>query len=103
MFKKNQKKLIKKWKSISVINQERLSAFKKLSQIKDTRFKGTMAAIQKRDSEGYNSSFAETATKKALKQGVFLRPLGGTVYILPPYCITTEELHKIWDVIESLF
>ncbi len=103
LFKKNQKKLIKKWKSISVINQERLSAFKKLSQIKDTRFKGTMAAIQKRDSEGYNSSFAETATKKALKQGVFLRPLGGTVYILPPYCITTEELHKIWDVIESLF
>jgi len=29
--------------------------------------------------------------------------LGNIVYILPPYCITSEELHHIYDVIiESL-
>jgi len=59
-----------------------------------------IAAVQKKG--GYESDFAEKTTQKACKQGVFLRPLGGTLYILPPYCITPKELHKVWDVIEVL-
>ena len=102
LFKKNQSKLMKKWKTIESINKERLLVFKKNPQIKDVRSKGIVAAVQKKDSS-YSSFFAEKATEKALKQGVFLRPLGGTVYVLPPYCITREELHKTWDVIENLF
>ena len=36
-------------------------------------------------------------------KGVLLRPLGNVVYILPPYCITPEELHHVFNVIhESL-
>jgi adenosylmethionine-8-amino-7-oxononanoate aminotransferase len=34
-------------------------------------------------------------------QGVFLRPLGNTIYILPPYVITEGELQKIYEVIEA--
>ena len=79
-------------------------ALKNHPQVKDVRFKGTMAAVQKKDNySSYKSFFAEKATIKASKQGVFLRPLGGTVYVLPPYCITKKELHKTWDIIESLF
>ncbi|WP_340077194.1 adenosylmethionine--8-amino-7-oxononanoate transaminase [Leptobacterium sp. I13] len=36
-----------------------------------------------------------------MKNGVFLRPLGNTIYILPPYIITEKELQKIYNVIES--
>ncbi len=103
LLKKNKSKLMKKWKSIESINKERLSVFKNHPQVKDTRFKGTIAVVQKKEEAAYESFFAEKATAKALKQGVFLRPLGGTVYVLPPYCITSKELHKTWDVIESLF
>ena len=35
------------------------------------------------------------------KNGVLLRPLGNTVYIMPPYCIKEESLKKIFDVIED--
>lgn len=36
-----------------------------------------------------------------MKRGVFLRPLGNTIYILPPYVITESELQKIYTVIEE--
>ncbi|MFT4699312.1 MAG: adenosylmethionine-8-amino-7-oxononanoate aminotransferase, partial [Flavobacteriaceae bacterium] len=36
-----------------------------------------------------------------MKQGVFLRPLGNTIYILPPFVITEDELQKIYTVIEA--
>ena len=100
LLKKNKKKLLKKWKDIETINQERLKALKKSKLIKDKRAKGLIAVIQKKGA--YESDFSEKAYRKALKQGVFLRPLGGTIYILPPYCVTNQELHKIWDVIETL-
>ena len=34
-----------------------------------------------------------------MDRGVNLRPLGNTIYTLPPYVITNEELHKIYDSI----
>ena len=37
-----------------------------------------------------------------MDRGVVLRPLGNTVYILPPYVITSSELQKIYDTIEKL-
>lgn len=36
-----------------------------------------------------------------MKRGVFLRPLGNTIYILPPYVITEDQLQKIYQVIEE--
>ena len=102
LFKKNKNKLTEKWKKIESINKERLRVLKSHPKVKDTRFKGVVAVVQKKETEGYGSFFSEQATHDALKQGVFLRPLGGTIYILPPYCITSKELNKTWDVIESL-
>lgn len=37
-----------------------------------------------------------------MKNGVALRPLGSTVYILPPYVITQQQLEKIYDTIVEL-
>ncbi|MBV1923567.1 MAG: adenosylmethionine--8-amino-7-oxononanoate transaminase [Flavobacteriaceae bacterium] len=36
-----------------------------------------------------------------MKRGVFLRPLGNTIYILPPYVISEEELNTIYKTIEA--
>lgn len=36
-----------------------------------------------------------------MKQGVFLRPLGNTIYILPPYIITDNQLQKIYSAVAS--
>ena len=36
-----------------------------------------------------------------MEQGIFLRPLGNTIYILAPFIITDEQLQKIYDSIEE--
>ncbi len=37
-----------------------------------------------------------------MERGVFLRPLGNTVYLMPPYVITREELDRVYDTLEQL-
>jgi adenosylmethionine-8-amino-7-oxononanoate aminotransferase len=32
-------------------------------------------------------------------RGVLLRPLGNTIYLMPPYCVTAAELDLVYDVI----
>ena len=100
LLKKNKKSIKKKWQTIAHINRERGEALR--GQVRDVRLKGLVAAVEKQSSKGYTSSLAEEWTRKALRKGVFLRPLGDTVYILPPYSITTQQLHKVWDVMEEL-
>jgi adenosylmethionine-8-amino-7-oxononanoate aminotransferase len=39
--------------------------------------------------------------KYFMSKGVFLRPLGKTIYILPPYVTTEAQLAKIYATIED--
>ena len=34
-----------------------------------------------------------------LNKGVILRPLGNTIVVVPPYCITDDELNKMYSAI----
>jgi adenosylmethionine-8-amino-7-oxononanoate aminotransferase len=34
-----------------------------------------------------------------LERGILLRPLGNTIYVMPPYCITLAELDLIYAAI----
>ena len=36
-----------------------------------------------------------------MSAGVFLRPLGNTIYIHPPYIINSEDLNTVYDTIET--
>ena len=36
-----------------------------------------------------------------IEQGVLLRPLGNVVYVLPPYCITREQLDVVYNAIHA--
>ena len=37
-----------------------------------------------------------------IERGVLLRPLGNTIYVLPPYVITNEQLQKIYETISEV-
>ncbi len=64
---------------------------------------GTIMAFEVNDETGnYTSNIRDIVTEKALKNGVYLRPLGNTVYIMPPYCIRAEELEKVYAVLENI-
>jgi adenosylmethionine-8-amino-7-oxononanoate aminotransferase len=36
-----------------------------------------------------------------LDKNILLRPLGNVVYLLPPYCITDQDLAEVYAVIEE--
>lgn len=71
--------------------------------IKDVRNLGTILAFEvDAGKKEYLNTISTIITHKAMEMGVYIRPLGNTVYIMPPYCITTEELTRIYQVMEEV-
>lgn len=71
--------------------------------IKNIRCLGTLLAFEINSGrDEYLNNIAAVITQKALEQGIYIRPLGNTLYIMPPYCITEEELKKIYAAITGI-
>ena len=97
-----EKKWRKEWLRITSFHEKKIQDLKGHKNLIDVRGCGTVAALEFCvKNQGYSSHFAEKLTNKALQKGVFLRPLGNIVYILPPYCTSNTELEQIWAVIEE--
>ena len=45
----------------------------------------------------YMNAIGPRLTAEALEAGIYLRPLGNTVYFMPPYCITPKEMDQVYD------
>jgi adenosylmethionine-8-amino-7-oxononanoate aminotransferase len=66
---------------------------------KNLRSLGTILAFEiTQGKDGYLNNISTVITQESLKEGVYLRPLGNTVYIMPPYCITKKQLRRVYDV-----
>ncbi len=72
-------------------------------KLKSVRQTGTIIAMewQTGDNTSYFSSLRDRLYTYFLDAGIILRPLGNIIYILPPYCITNEELNYIYSKIEQ--
>jgi len=76
---------------------ERLGA---LPAVENARVLGTVLALELISPDGgYLSEVGSRLRRFALDRGVLLRPLGNTVYLLPPYCVTDSDLTLAYDVI----
>ncbi len=68
--------------------------------VKDVRVKGSILALDIADNvDGYLSSLGSVIYDFMLENNVLLRPIGNTVYILPPYCIKDEDLEIIYETL----
>jgi adenosylmethionine-8-amino-7-oxononanoate aminotransferase len=86
--------------TIARINAERLALLRGFHQVGETRQIGTIGAIELRAGDaGYLSAMRPKLYQFFLERGVLLRPLGNVVYVLPPYVISPDELHRVYDVI----
>ena len=64
---------------------------------------GTILAFEfKSGKNEYSNQAGRAILKEAMSAGIYLRPLGNTVYVLPPYCITANQLRAIYDFILSI-
>ena len=64
---------------------------------------GTIAAfdIATNESGQYGASVGQWLRERLRDQGVLLRPLGSTAYLIPPYCITDGELEHIYRLLHE--
>ena len=100
------KKCIKKIEEI--VNQQKnflkdIKPFDEKNIIKNLRDLGTICAfeINTNERDNYLHDIGSSFTDYCLQNGVYLRALGNTIYIMPPYCITKKELKKVYSTIEG--
>jgi adenosylmethionine-8-amino-7-oxononanoate aminotransferase len=71
--------------------------------VKNLRQLGTIIAFEiGKGKDEYLNTISAVITQKALEKHIYLRPLGNTVYIMPPYCITPAELDIIYRAITGI-
>lgn len=72
-------------------------------RIRTVRQTGTILAMEWETggNTSYFSSLRDKLYQYFLDAGIILRPLGNVIYILPPYCITDDQLHYIYAKIET--
>ena len=89
-----------KIKQLSVWQKEKVQELVVLPNVKNTRTLGTIAAFEiESTSTSYFSNVKDVVYQRFLDNGILLRPLGNTIYVMPPYCITINELNEIYKVI----
>ncbi|MCD8416615.1 adenosylmethionine--8-amino-7-oxononanoate transaminase [Tenacibaculum finnmarkense genomovar finnmarkense] len=75
---------------------------KQHSKVASTRSKGVILAIDLKTNANRYGSLRDELLKYFMEDGVFLRPLGNTIYIQPPYVITEKQLKKVYTTIEKV-
>jgi len=89
--------IIEKNRELSSYISEKLKIFETLDKVENIRQKGMIAAL---DIKGYKPEdrIGLQVYTYGLQNGVILRPLGNTIYFMPPYIIKQEELDRVFDV-----
>ena len=89
------------------INKNHLQFQKRIEnhpKVKTTRVLGVIFALEVKteNQESYYGNLRNKMYNFFIENGVILRPVGGTVYILPPYIIEDIQLEKIYKTIENM-
>ena len=70
-------------------------------QLTGARNLGTIAALEIGAGEGYLSSLGPHLLAFFRERDLLIRPLGNTVYVMPPYCIDRADLEHAYAAISE--
>ncbi|SEB19955.1 adenosylmethionine--8-amino-7-oxononanoate transaminase [Pedobacter hartonius] len=78
----------------------KICGHQKVAAVRQT---GTIIAIEWQTESGtsYFSKLRNLLYDYFMDKGILMRPLGNVIYILPPYCISDEDLKKIYQEIQN--
>ncbi|MCL9809590.1 adenosylmethionine--8-amino-7-oxononanoate transaminase [Flavobacterium luminosum] len=88
------------------IHQHHLQFQQRIQQhpkVATTRVLGVIFALEvvTDNPQGYYGNLRNRLYNFFIQNGIILRPVGGTIYVLPPYVITDEQLQKVYQTIEA--
>ena len=92
--------------AIIKINEAHVAFVEKIKDNQNIAFprvKGTILAIDVKSDvkTNYANAVRDEINHFFLDRGILLRPLGNTLYVLPPYCISEGDLQFIYRTIEE--
>lgn len=80
-----------------------LDRFREDRRFVNVRQIGTIAALDVvADDAGYLAGIGPRLYDHFLSRGLLVRPLGNTIYLMPPYCSTPQELDSVFDAISEI-
>jgi adenosylmethionine-8-amino-7-oxononanoate aminotransferase len=78
---------------------KRFEADRRFARLRQT---GTIAALDLVVPEGgYLSDVGQRLRAFFRARGLLIRPLGNVLYLMPPYCVTADDLDRAYDAIEE--
>lgn len=81
----------------------RLARIAEHPALENPRILGAIAAVDLKvgSDSGYLSEVAPALRAFFLERGLLLRPLGNTIYTMPPYCTSPLQIDQIFDAIAA--
>ena len=80
--------------------EDRLARFRDHRCFENVRRIGTITALDLKVADaGYLAHVAPDLIQFFHAKGILLRPLGNTIYVLPPYCVTADELDLVYNAL----
>ena len=81
---------------------QRLARIAANPQVENARQLGTITAFEiEAPTTGYLSEIGPRLLAFFRERGILLRPLGNTIYLMPPYCIDEADLDTVYAAIEE--
>ncbi|MBN2218489.1 MAG: adenosylmethionine--8-amino-7-oxononanoate transaminase [Pirellulales bacterium] len=86
---------------------EHLARIARLPEVGDARQRGLIGAVELVRDKATREPFAWEAKRgirvcrRALDHGVWIRPLGNVLVIMPPLCVSTSQLDRICEAVEE--
>lgn len=88
--------------NLCAMQAERAARFARDGRFSAVRHLGTIVALDLKIAQsGYLATISLDLMRFFNARGLLLRPLGPTIYVLPPYCVTGEELDLAYAAIDA--
>jgi len=86
--------------ALATMQAKRLERFRDDARFEQVRRTGTIAAMDLRAPDrGYLAALGPRLAASFQAGEVLLRPLGNTLYVMPPYCVTEDDLDRVYGAI----
>ncbi|MCA1408600.1 adenosylmethionine--8-amino-7-oxononanoate transaminase [Ensifer sp. IC3342] len=95
--------VVERIRDLELLHRKNLERFTDDERFANLRQAGTIAALDLVvPAGGYLADVGPRMRRLFRERGLLIRPLGNVLYLMPPYCVTSDELARAYDAIDEV-